>query len=160
MSYRTLLGDWGEEVAAAGLSTNGFTDIVLLNKTRRNYPGGDLLGTLDDQRYLFSVKARDKFMQNGLINWGYNVYPEKVISAAVLCRAEPAWIAVQVNRRNLTYSAYWGKITEIAPSAAKAHRVYVSMIDSAILKYRLENRCLARDVFDTRVADIFAGKGY
>jgi hypothetical protein len=156
MSYRQVLGDWGEDVAAQLLGANGFSDVVMLNDGQRNHPGGDILAKKDERLFLFSVKARDRFMKNGKVNWGYNIYPRKVIAAAIRYGAEPAWLVVRADRRNNTYCAYWGMISEIPSSAASLNRVYVSMLEGPIAGYR----CLANNVSDRAIANIFSDKSY
>lgn len=156
MSYRQVLGDWGEDVAAQLLAATGFQDIVMLNDGQRNHPGGDILASQASGKYLFSVKARDRFMQNGKVNWGYNIYPQKVIAAARRYSAEPAWLVVRADRRDNTYCAYWGKISEIPASNKNPNRVYVSMLDDTISRYR----CLANNVGAPAIADIFSDKAY
>jgi hypothetical protein len=69
-------------LAAQLLAKAGFEEIEPLNVGQRNHPGGDILASRSGSRYLFSVKARDRFGKNGKINPGYNVYPDKVIAAA------------------------------------------------------------------------------
>lgn len=156
MSYRQTLGDWGEDIAAQLLASAGFGEIVMLNDGQKNHPGGDILARDSTTSYLFSVKARDRFMQNGKVNWGYNIYPKKVIAAAFRYGAEPAWFVVRADRRDNTYCAYWGKISEIPASATNPNRVYVSMLDGPVSSYR----CLAHNVHDNAISAIFSDKSY
>jgi Holliday junction resolvase-like predicted endonuclease len=150
MTYKQTLGDWGEDVAAQLLVSSGFTDIAMLNDGHRNRPGGDILANKDGAKYFFSVKARDRFMKNGAINWGYNIYPEKVRHAAMEFAAIPAWLVVRADRRNNSYCVYWGLIDELPKG------VSVSMRDKHTPSYR----CLARDVPCPAIADIFSDKEY
>ena len=156
MSYRQTLGDWGEDLAAKLLGQAGFTDIVMLNDGRPNHPGGDLLASLQNTKYLFSVKARDRFMKSGAINWGYNIYPEKVIAASKRYEAVPAWLVVRADRRDNTACVFWGMISEIPASRNNPNCVHISMIDSATINYR----CLAKDMLEVAIKDIFSDKGY
>jgi hypothetical protein len=136
-----------------------FTNIVPLN-VRRQHPGGDVMATKDNRVYFFSVKARDRFGQDGKPNPGYNIYPEKVIKAAQTYRAMPAWLVIRADRRNNTFCAFWGLIDEIPASKASRNRVYVKMGDDDIAKYCRLGRCLASDVSDPTIAQVFYGKLY
>jgi hypothetical protein len=158
MSYKQTLGDWGEDVAAFLLKSSGFEEITMLNDSQRNHPGGDIMASKLGQKYLFSVKARDRFMKNGKVNWGYNIYPQKVIAAAQRYGAGPAWLVVRADRRYNTYCAYWGLINEIPPSPTNPNRVYVSMRERDITSPSY--RPLANNVSEEAIADIFSDKGY
>jgi hypothetical protein len=107
MTYRKVLGDWGEAHACRLLKAAKFTDIVPLN-VGRQHAGGDVMATKSSRTYFFSVKARGRFGQDGKPNPGYNIYPEKVIKAAHTYRATPAWLVNRADRRNNTLCAYWG----------------------------------------------------
>lgn len=81
MTYRKVLGDWGEDHACCLLANAKFTGIVPLN-VGRQHPGGDVMTTKDGRVYFFSVKARDRFGQDRKPNPGYSIYPAKVVKAA------------------------------------------------------------------------------
>ena len=55
MTYRKVLGDWGEDHACSLLANAKFTGIVPLNVSRQ-HPGGDVMATNDGRVYFFSVK--------------------------------------------------------------------------------------------------------
>ena len=74
MTYRKILGDWGEAHACRLLKSAKFTDIVPLN-VGRQHPGGDVMAKRDGRVYFFSVKARDRFGQDRKPKPGYNIYP-------------------------------------------------------------------------------------
>jgi hypothetical protein len=155
MPYRKILGDWGEAHAGGLLKKHKFAKIIPLN-IGRQHPGGDVLAIKDGCRYFFSVKARDRFGQNAKPNPGYNIYPKKVIKAALSYDAMPAWLVIRADRRDNTFCSYWGLIDEIPSSRANPNRVYVSMSEEAISKYR----CLAFNASDPAIAKIFRGKAY
>jgi hypothetical protein len=158
-SYRRPLGDWGEGHACRLLAKAKFTDIVPLNVDRQ-HQGGDVLATKDGRRYFFSVKARDRFGQNGKPNPSYNVYPEKVIKAAQAYGAIPAWLVIRADRRDNTFCSYWGLIDEIPPGRLNRNCVSVSMSEDAIREYCRLGRCLASNVSDPSIKEVFRGKHY
>lgn len=159
VTYRKVLGDWGEAHACRLLKAAKFADIVPLN-VGRQHPGGDVMATKSGRTYFFSVKARDRFGQDGKPNPGYNIYPEKVINAAQTYDAAPAWLVIRADRRSNTFSAYWGLIAEIPASKARRNRVYVKMGEDDIAQYCRLGRCLASDVSDPMIAKVFHGKVY
>jgi hypothetical protein len=115
-----------------------------------------VLARRNGRPYFFSVKARDRFGQNGKPNPGYNVYPEKVIKAARAYNAKPAWLVIRADRRDNTLCSYWGLIEEIPPGKGTRNRIYVSMSEQAIADYN----CLALNISDPTIANIFRGKAY
>jgi hypothetical protein len=157
--YRKTLGDWGEDHACRLLEKAKFTHVFPLN-VHRQHPGGDVLATKDGRLYFFSVKARDRFGQDGKPNPGYNVYPVKVRKAARPYAATPAWLVIRADRRDSTFCSYWGLIDEIPPSKTSPNRVYVKMNDAAIAEYCRLGRCLASNVSDPMIAKVFHGKLY
>jgi hypothetical protein len=95
MSYRKILGDWGESHAVQLLAAADFNGINPLN-IGFQHPGGDVLARKNGILHFFSVKARDRFGQNGKPNPGYNIYPEKVIKAARAYKAKPSWLFARI----------------------------------------------------------------
>lgn len=146
MTYKQALG---ERLGAKHLPGAGFSDIVSLNAIRRNERGGDILAQRDGRTYLFSVKARDRFGKDRKPNRGYNLYPEKVRAAADRYGAVPAWLTVRADRRDNTYSVFWGTVHE-------DHPLQVKMSDAAVANYD----CLARDVPCAEIVAVFKGKDY
>jgi hypothetical protein len=157
--YRKTLGDWGEDHARRLLENAEFTAVVPLN-VGRQHPGGDVMATKSGRPHFFSVKARDRFGQAGKPNPGYNIYPEKVIRAALSYGAIPAWLVIRADRRDNTFCAYWGLIDEIPVSKTGRNRVYIKMGDDDIAEYSRLGRCLAANVTDPLIANIFRGKLY
>ena len=155
MTYRKDLGDWGEAHAERLLEAAGFTDIKPLNIARQ-HPGGDVMARKNGRLYFFSVKARDRFGQNGKPNPGYNIYPNKVIDAARLYDANPAWLVIRADRRDNTLCAYWGLIDDIPPGRGSRNRVYVKMGEADVAGYK----CLALNLADPTIASVFRGKAY
>jgi hypothetical protein len=155
MSYRKTLGDWGEAHALLLLEAAGFSDIRPLN-IGTQHPGGDVLARKNGRPFFFSVKARDRFGKNGRPNPGYNIYPEKVIRAALSYKARPAWLVIRADRRDNSLCSYWGLIEEIPPGKARPNRVYVSMSEKAIAGYK----CLASNLPDPSIRKVFRGKTY
>ncbi len=54
------LGNIGEQWAEMLLSRNGFTNIENLNNKRKNYAYADIYAEKDGERYVISVKTRNK----------------------------------------------------------------------------------------------------
>jgi hypothetical protein len=159
VTYRKILGDWGEAHACRLLKSAKFTDIVPLN-VGRQHPGGDVMAKKDGRVYFFSVKARDRFGQDRKPNPGYNIYPAKVIKAAASYGAIPAWLVIRADRRDNTFCSYWGLIYEIPAGKTNRNRVYVKMGDNDIAEYCRLDRCLASNVSDPTIANVFRGKLY
>jgi hypothetical protein len=159
MDYRKVVGDWGEAHACQLLKDANFIDIVPLNVSRQ-HPGGDVMARRDDCLYFFSVKARDRFGQKRKPNPGYNIYPEKVVSAAQRYSATAAWLVIRADRRDNTFCSYWGLIDEIPPGKTNRNRVYVKMGKDDIAEYCRHGRCLASNVSDPAIAKVFRGKVY
>ena len=111
MSYRKTLGDWGEAHAERLLKKRRFTRIRSLN-IGGQHPGGDVIATKGGRCYFFSVKSRDRFGQNGKPNPGYNIYPQKVIKAALAYNIsdrvapDPSWQALRALPRSENSSPY------------------------------------------------------
>jgi hypothetical protein len=155
MSYRKSFGDWGEAHAERLLKAAGFADIKPLN-VGFQHPGGDVLACKDGHLFFFSVKARDRFGQDGKPNPGYNIYPEKVIRAARTYNAEAAWLVIRADRDDNTLCSFWGLIEDIPPGKKSRNRVYVSMSAKTIEGYT----CLAFNLPDPTIETIFRGKAY
>ncbi|MFD1328722.1 hypothetical protein [Mycoplana ramosa] len=143
LTRRKRLGNLGERLARALLHQKGFEQITDLNARRPNHPGGDFTSIRNGMPYFISVKARDKYQQNGRLNGGYNVYPTKVRKAAMSYRAVPAWVTIQIDVENARYSAYFGRIDELS----NPNSVSVPMTPRAVMKYE----CLAESLTDPEI---------
>lgn len=145
MSRRKQLGDLGERWTTQLLEVAGFTSVKDLNAIRYNHPGGDFLAARGRQLYFITVKARNKYQQRTRrLNGGYNIYPERVRRAAEQYKgAIPAWLAIQLDTDERSYSAYFGTIDSLRNPRAVA----VPMTPRAVVGYE----CLACDKFDPAI---------
>lgn len=67
------LGALGELLAIKSLVDNGFNNIRNLNDQKRNYPYADLYAEKGAEKYVISVKARNRHERNGRLNSRYNL---------------------------------------------------------------------------------------
>jgi hypothetical protein len=65
---RDILGKIGED-----LPQNDFVDVKNLNNIKHNFPIFDIIAKKDEEIYVFSAKARKRYMLNGKINPYYNI---------------------------------------------------------------------------------------
>jgi Holliday junction resolvase-like predicted endonuclease len=95
------LGALGEAMAPFYLGRAGFTDLLDLNKLRRNFPFADAVATRAGITYAISVKTRNKFeARTGNLNARYKLGKKCEAMAAYATkqtRAVPAWLAIQVD---------------------------------------------------------------
>ena len=145
MSRRKRIGDLGEQWTKSLLERAGFARVRDLNiLVRYNHAGGDFIAERGGKRYFITVKARNKYRQGTRkLNGGYNVYPEKVRSAAREYDAEPAWLTIQLDTENRTYSAYFGTVISLRNPDAVA----VPMLPHNVTDYE----CLAENAFDKAI---------
>lgn len=148
MSRRRRIGDLGEEWTKSLLERAGFRAIRDLNLVRYNHRGGDFIAEREGEKYFITVKARNKYKQGTRkLNGGYNIYPEKVRRAALEYDATPAWVTIQLDTDEQTYSAYFGTVS----SLRNPNAVAVPMLPHNIGAHE----CLADKVFDeTITADL------
>jgi len=113
------LGELGELFALKALVDRKFDRIRNLNDNLINQTFADIECEKDGQRYIISVKARNKYQKNGKLNNRYNlgkdVY-EKSILIEKEFKATAYWIAIQFDRR--TFSIYFGSLKELNGSKA------------------------------------------
>lgn len=112
---RNALGDFGEDRALQLLQREGF----VVEKMPKNFPFFDLMAKKADRKVLVPVKARNKFTAKGKIKKNtYNLYTKKghLESAEKIANffgADLSWIAVTVDTKAKTYSAYMGDLREL-----------------------------------------------
>jgi hypothetical protein len=63
----------GELLAIKALVDNGFNNIRNLNDQKRNYPYADFYAERGDQKYVISVKTRNRYQNNGHLNDRYKL---------------------------------------------------------------------------------------
>lgn len=113
------LGELGELFALKALVDRKFDRIRNLNDNITNQTFADIECEKDGQRYIISVKARNKYQKNGKLNTRYNlgrdVY-EKSLIIEKKFKATAYWIAIQFDCR--TFSIYFGSLKELNGSRA------------------------------------------
>ncbi len=118
-SRKKSLGELGELFALKALVDNRFDRIRNLNDDSMNETFADISCEKDGERYIISVKARNKFQKNGKLNTRYNlgksVY-EKAIASEKKHKAQACWLAIQFDRNS--FSIYFGKLKDLNDSKA------------------------------------------
>jgi len=113
------LGELGELFAIKALVDKQFDRIRNLNDKQLNEPFADIECEKDGQRYLISVKARNKFQIDKKLNARYNLGTrayEKATVSEKKYNAKTYWMAIQFDRK--TYSIYFGALDELNGSKA------------------------------------------
>ena len=113
-SRKKSLGELGELFAIKVLVDNHYEKIVNLNDKKMNFPFADLYAEKEGKRFIFSVKARNKYQKNHKLNAYYNLGGEAYKKAEIAekeYRAEAHWIAIQFDQ--FTYSIYLGSLNEL-----------------------------------------------
>jgi hypothetical protein len=113
------LGELGELFALKALVDNKFDRIRNLNDHSMNETFADISCEKDGEKYIVSVKARNKFQKNGKLNSRYNlgknVY-EKAFASEEKYKAKACWMAIQFDHN--TFSIYFGHLNELNGSRA------------------------------------------
>jgi hypothetical protein len=115
-----LLGLIGEYLARTLLEHHGFSDV---RKLPTNHPDADFLAVRNGERLFISVKARNKFQNNGTLNFRYKLESKRrklrnALDVAQKYDAKFAWPTVQIDKD--TYCAYFG--THELPCGPRPHR--------------------------------------
>tara|TARA_B100001142_G_scaffold197971_1_gene196797 strand:+ start:261 stop:749 length:489 start_codon:yes stop_codon:yes gene_type:complete len=134
---RKALGELGELFAIKTLVDNGFTQIRNLNDVKMNYPFADLYAEKDGGRYVISVKARNKFENNGInenlrYKLGSKCY-ENANAAEEEFDAEACWMAIPFDKSKVTI--YFGTLKELDGNKA----ISISKCKSGEIGKRLVN---------------------
>ena len=113
------LGELGELFALKALVDKKFDRIRNLNDNLMNETFADIECEKDGQKYIISVKARNKYQKDGklntIYNLGQNVY-EKSLSAEKKYNASAYWMAIQFDHKS--FSIYFGSLKELNGSKA------------------------------------------
>lgn len=118
-SRKKSLGELGELFAIKALVDYSFERIVNLNDKKMNYPFADLYAEKDGNKYIISIKARNKFQKDNTLNAHYNLGAnayKKARLAELEYSAIAYWMAIQFDIN--TYSIYFGKLSELNPRNA------------------------------------------
>ena len=114
---RKSLGELGELFGIKALVDKSFKNIKNLNDRKMNYPFADLYAEKGDEKYVISIKARNKYQKNRTLNSRYklgsNAYSH-ASRAEEKFDAEAYWMAVQFDKE--TVSIYFGSLAELNQS--------------------------------------------
>jgi hypothetical protein len=108
------LGELGELFAIKALVDNSFEKIENLNDQQMNYPFADLYAEKEGEKYVISIKARNKYQKNNKLNAFYNIGSnayKKAEAAEIEYDAEAYWMAIQFDE--LTYAIFFGSLKEL-----------------------------------------------
>ena len=118
-SRKKSLGELGELFALKALVDNKFDRIRNLNDDAMNETFADISCEKDGEKFIISVKARNKFQKNGKLNTRYNlgkdVY-QKALASEKKYKAKAHWMAIQFDRN--TFSIYFGNLNQLNGSRA------------------------------------------
>jgi hypothetical protein len=118
-SRKKSLGELGELFALKALVDNKFDRIRNLNDDAINEPFADISCEKDGEKYILSVKARNKFQKNGKLNTRYNLGKDvysKALASEKKYMAKACWIAIQFDHNS--FSIYFGQLIELNGSKA------------------------------------------
>jgi hypothetical protein len=130
------LGTFGEDLAEKVLRESGFRNIKNLNNERLNFPFADFYAERHNEKYIISVKSRNRRTNEGKLNTRYILGKhsyELAKKAQKEISAVPAFLAVSVLPQ--VYSAYF------APLDILKGNLGIPMTPTWISRYE----CLAED---------------
>jgi hypothetical protein len=130
------LGNIGEELAEQFLALNRFTNVRNLNNVNPNASYADVLAERDGQRYVISIKIRNKYERTGKLNARYKLGKSAqrlAKGAEQQHQATAAWVVISLEGESC--SAYFGLLSQLKSNG-------VPMTSRALKNYE----CLARDV--------------
>jgi len=113
------LGELGELFAIKALVDKEFDRVRNLNDRQLNEPFADIECEKDGEKYIVSVKARNKFQIDGKLNSRYNLGTnayDKAAASEKKHNAKAHWLAVQFDKKS--YSIYFGTLEELNGSKA------------------------------------------
>lgn len=116
-SRKKSLGELGELFAIKTLVDNEFDKIRNLNDDNMNEAFADIVCEKDGQRYVISVKARNKYQLDGKLNSRYNLGSnahEKASRAESKFQGVAYWMAIQFDLHE--YSVFFGSLAELKTS--------------------------------------------
>lgn len=113
------LGELGELFALKALVDKKFDRIRNLNDNSMNEAFADIACEKNGEKYIVSVKARNKFQKNGKLNARYNLGSDvlkKASDSEKKYKAQACWMAIQFDRNS--FSIYFGQLKELNGSKA------------------------------------------
>lgn len=108
------LGELGELFALKALVDCEFDKIRNLNDSNMNEPFADILCERGGERFVISVKARNKYQLNGRMNCRYNIGSnayEKAKRSEIKYYARAYWMAIQFDLHE--YSVFFGSLESL-----------------------------------------------
>jgi len=108
------LGELGELFGIKALVDCSFEKVANLNDRKMNYPYADLYAERDGKKFIISIKARNKYQKDHMLNAYYKLGSsayEKARAAEFEFGAEAHWMAIQFDAQ--TYSVYFGSLAEL-----------------------------------------------
>lgn len=108
------LGALGELLAIKALVDNGFNNIRNLNDQKKNFPYADLYAERETEKYVISVKARNRYQSSGKLNGRYKLgknYHDYAKQAESKFNAKAAWLALSIS--DDIYSVYFGTLESL-----------------------------------------------
>ncbi len=108
------LGALGELLAIKALVDNGFNGIRNLNDGKRNHPFADLYAERNNEKFVISVKTRNRYQSNGKLNSRYNLgnnSENKAKGAEATFNAKAAWMAISIF--DDVFSIYFGEFAAL-----------------------------------------------
>ena len=122
------IGDIGENIAIEVLTENGYSNVINVNANKMNETFGDVLCEKDGERFIVSVKARNKYQIDGKLNGSYKISqnPKSTLKKSLYAEdkynAIAAWMAIQIDFEDNTASVYFGKLSELEGKAGISMR--------------------------------------
>ena len=153
MARRKRLGDFGEIVAKEIIANLGYTNVEMMPP---NTPIFDLQADYDNERYIFSVKTRNKWRHNGDLKIDdYNLYADKGKAEDTRKKLgvqlkNLMWVAVTVDIKTKTYCAYLGNVNQLTTMK------YIPMKPQDIDSHISSGRCIASDEYDSRISSTWS----
>jgi hypothetical protein len=112
---RRALGELGELIAIKTLVYRGYEKIININDVKINYPFADLYAEKEGNKYVISVKSRNKYEKNSIkINNRYKLGKnahENAEKAEIEYNAKAYWMAIQFDVKS--YSVFFGSLKEL-----------------------------------------------
>ncbi len=124
------LGALGELFAVKALVDNNFTNIRNLNDQKKNFPYADLYAERNSEKYVISVKARNRYERSGRLNSRYKLGKDcnnQAARAESQFKAKAAWIAISIY--DDIYSIYFGTLDILEGNTG------IPMTDKHLKKY-------------------------
>ncbi|HSY75086.1 MAG TPA: hypothetical protein VK810_06430 [Dongiaceae bacterium] len=132
------LGELGESLAESILARSGFTNVKNLNHSKMNFPFADFYAERKGEKYIISVKIRNKYEANtGKLNARYNLGRkcyELAAKAEFELSAQAAFLAISLMPNS--YCAYFAPLVVLNKSLG------IPMTNSWLVRYE----CLAENV--------------